>query len=97
MEKELEIINKLTDSQRKEFDRTIQELFVEVHKQTNGDLKKLIDVTANVNLEDKVFLNVTLEFDPNFSEKGKGRLKSLYQYPNKASYDGAVASERNLN
>jgi hypothetical protein len=97
MEKELEILNNLTASQRKEFDTNIQQLFAEVHKQTDGDLKKLVDVTANINLENKVFLNVTLEFDPNFNEKGKGRIKNLYQYPNKISYDGAVASERNLN
>jgi DNA polymerase III sliding clamp (beta) subunit (PCNA family) len=97
MKKELEIINKLTNSQRKEFDSNIEEIFALVYKKTEGDIKKLKDVTVNINLEDEVFLNVTLEFDSKFSDKGKGRITKLYQYPNKISYDGAVASEINRN
>ncbi len=97
MEKELEIINNLTPSQRQEFDSNIEEIFAMVHQKTNGDFNKLKDVTVNINLEDKVFLKITLEFDPKYSTKGKGRITNLYQYPNKVSYDASVASEINRN
>lgn len=97
MDKVLEILNSLTPAQKEEFDRDIQQLYVECHKQTNGDLSKLIDVTTNMRLQDEVFLNVTFEFDPAIGENGTGRITALTKYSHKIAYEAAIAFEQNLN
>ncbi len=97
MEKALEFLNRLTPAQKEEFEKDMRQLHIECYKQTKGDLKKLIDVTTNMKLQDEIFLNVTFEFDPAIGEKGKGRITALSKYSNKLAYEAAVAAEKNMN
>lgn len=97
MKKELEILNNLTPAQKEEFEKDIQQLYVQCFEQTKGQMEKLIDVTVNMRLQDEVFLKVTFEFDPANGESGTGRIIALSKYPNKLVYEAAVAAERNIN
>ena len=97
MKNELEILTKLTPAQKAEFDSDIEQLFAKAYIETKGVLAQLKDATVNMNLNDEVFLKVTFEFDPTFGTKGKGRITSLYQYPNKLAYEAGVSVERNMN
>ena len=97
MKEALEIINGLTRAQKEEFEKDMQQLYIECYKQTKGDLTQLIDVTTNMRLQDEVFLNVTFQFDPAIGERGTGRITALTTYANKLAYEAAVAAERNLN
>jgi len=97
MENEFEILNNLTPTQKAEFAKDIEQLFVEAFIATKGNLSKLKDVAVNMRLNNEVFFKVTFEFDPTFGKKGKGRITSLYQYPNKLAYEAGATMEKNMN
>ena len=94
MKEEFEILDQLTAKQRLEFDNDIQQLYLECHKQLNGKLEKLKDVTVNLNLNNEVFLNVVCEYDSKSNDNVKGRITQLHQYATKKEYDIAVSVER---
>ncbi|WP_338356594.1 hypothetical protein [Yeosuana marina] len=95
MKEEFEIINKLTPEQRLEFDKDMQQLFLECHKTLNDKMQKLKDVIVNLNLCDEVYLKVICEYDNAISgDDVKGRITHLYKYNNRKEYDLAVAVDR---
>ena len=94
MEKEFKIIKQLTSEEREELDRDIQQIYLECHKALNGKMHRLKDVVTNVNLQNQVFLRVTVEYDNTLSETVKGRITDLYKYANRDEYDMALAIER---
>ena len=93
MEKQFKILQKLTISQRQEFEKDLLEVYSLAYEQLNGKMEKLKDVTVNMKLQDEVFLKVTFEFDPAFGKNGKGRITALSRYPNKLAYEAAVAAD----
>lgn len=94
MEKEFEIIKQLSPEEKKEFDRDIQQIYFECHKALNGKMHRLKDVVTNINLQNKVFLRVTIEYDNTISETVKGRITDLHKYVNRKEYNIALAIER---
>lgn len=97
MKNDLKILESLTQGQRQEFENDLRMLYQDCYEQMNGDLEKLKDVVANINLQDEIFLNVIFEFDKSDGKKGKGRVTHLSRYPNRLTYEAAIGSERNRN
>ena len=97
MKNVLEILKSLTSTQKLELEKDMQQLYVSCYEQTKGQIDKLKDVTANMRLQDEVFLKVTFEFDSAIGIQGTGRITALSKYPNKLVYEAAVAAEQNMN
>ncbi len=101
IEEQFEIIKNLTPAQKADFNKGIQDLFVQCHNAVNGDLKKLKEVIVNMRVLDEVFLNITLGFNQIkqgvFDDKVSGVITNIYQYPNREGYDKAVEEEKLLN
>tara|TARA_R110002096_G_scaffold349985_1_gene543026 strand:- start:1477 stop:1773 length:297 start_codon:yes stop_codon:yes gene_type:complete len=94
MEEEFEIIKNLTPTQRVEFDRDMQQLFLQCHKALNGKMSKLKDVVVNLNLKNEVYLKVICEYDNMSTNKVKGKITELHKYNNEKEYKQALAIER---
>jgi hypothetical protein len=93
MDNHLEILNSLTEAQKKEFEKDLQELWVHCDKHPLYSLASQKDVTGHMNLLDEVYLKYTFEFDPHIAGKAKGRIMELFKYPNKLSYMADVEEE----
>tara|TARA_R110002051_G_scaffold78626_1_gene142204 strand:+ start:10932 stop:11228 length:297 start_codon:yes stop_codon:yes gene_type:complete len=94
MEKEFNIIKNLTGPQRLEFDRDMQQLFLQCHKTLKGRMDKLKDVVVNLNLKNEVYLKVICEYDNMSTNKVKGKITELHKYNNEKEYNQALAIER---
>lgn len=97
MKKELELLNSLTQAQKAELESDMQQLYVKCYEQTKGQMEKLKEVTANLRLQDEIFLKATFEFNRAIGEQGTGRITALSKYPNRLAYEAAVAAEKNRN
>lgn len=94
MKEKIKILDALTLEQRNEFEMDLQELYSQCKETLNGKLERLMDVVTNINLQNKVFLRVTIEYDNTKNGLIKGRITSLHQYKNRQEYDIALAIER---
>lgn len=95
MSNQVEILKNLTQAQRVEFEKDLQEVWRQCENHPLFGSTRRKDVTGHMNLLDEVFLKYTFEFDPAVSDKVKGRITELYQYPDKLSYMADVKEELN--
>jgi len=94
MKQEFEIIKNLTPMQRAEFDKDMQQLFLQCHEALNGKMEKLKDVVVNLNLKNEVYIKVICEYDNMSKNKVKGKITELYKYNSEKEYKQALAIER---
>ncbi len=93
MQKELELLNNLSEEQRVEFKKDIQELYTICKNQPGFPMGSRNEATVNMNLLDEVFLRVTFDFEDAHTDKVKGRILNLYQYKDIVEYTEAVEKE----
>jgi flagellin-specific chaperone FliS len=95
MQKEFEILDNLSEEQRAEFKKDMQELYTFCKNQPGFPMGSKNEATVNMNLLNEVFLKVTFDFEDAESDKVKGRILKLYKYENEQEYREAVAEEVN--
>lgn len=93
MQNGLEILNNLTEEQRAEFEKDIQELYEFCTKQPGFPTGSRNEVSVNMNLSNQIFLKVTFDFVEANSDKVKGRILQVHRYENEEEYRKAVAGE----
>jgi hypothetical protein len=90
MQKGFEILNNLTEEQKKEFEMDLQELYTICKTSPGFPTGARNEATVNMNLLNEVYLNVTFDFEEAHTEKVKGRILNLYQYKDEDEYNKAV-------
>ena len=86
MKEQFEIIKNLTPAQKKELDKDIQELYLQLYQDPDFKHGRIKDLNININLLDEVYLNLTLEFGKPQGDKGNGRVTEIYKYPSEDEY-----------
>lgn len=82
-----EILNSLTNSQRQEFEKDIKSTIDKMIETKNIFANKLHQANINLRLENKIFLNVTLEFTiDNEKNEISAHIKEIVKFDNINQY-----------
>lgn len=85
-----EILDSLTQAQRKEFDEDIENLVMRVGIEYDFDSQKVAEVNTNIRLKDGIYFNVSVTFHVDEHREVRGQITGLKRYAHADEYWAAV-------
>jgi hypothetical protein len=92
----LEVLNSLTENQRKEFEQDTKSAIDKIIQTGNLHPNKLHEVNINLRLEPDVFLNVTLKFIAQKNNKIRGIVSDVIKFDNVDQYLDAISKSKKM-
>jgi hypothetical protein len=92
--KKTKVLESLTYSQRQEFENDIKSAIDKIIETKNIYASKLHEVNINLRLENKIFLNVTIEFTVDNNDKISGHIKDIVKFDDVDQYLDSIIAAR---